>query len=92
MHPRPQFPVSPLGQVQWLRAVLWTVEHGMWGRGAGVSWWGTEYAASCSGDECAGFWDANFTALPALAQRAFRPTDRSRPPPGAVSCPPLSSY
>lgn len=88
MLPRPQFPVSPEGQLSWLRAVLFTVEHGLWGRGAGVSWWGTEYAA-CSGDECAGFWDESFVALPVLATRGFRPTEVATPPPGGVVCPPL---
>ena len=89
MRPRPQFDVSPEGQVAWLRAVLFTVEHGMWGRGAGVSWWGAEYASKCSGDECAGFWDMDFTGLPVLTTQAFRPTDAQSPPPGGVVCPPL---
>ena len=43
--------------VHFLACCRYTVEYGLWGRGAGVSWWGTEYAAGCSGDECAGFWD-----------------------------------
>lgn len=42
MKPKPEFAISPEGQVEWLKAVLYTVEHGLWGRGAGVSWWGTE--------------------------------------------------
>ena len=88
MHPYPQFGVSPAAQLEWLRAVVYTVEFGLWGRGAGVCWWGTEYASRCSGDECAGFWDQNYTALPILSQRGFG-ADVSAIPTGAVICPPL---
>eukprot|EP00051_Salpingoeca_urceolata_P017340 m.235615 g.235615 ORF g.235615 m.235615 type:complete len:451 (+) comp18927_c0_seq11:3305-4657(+) len=85
------FPATPAGQLAWLRAVLYTVEHGLWGRGAGVSWWGTEYANPCSGDECAAFWDANYTGLPVLTDRGFRPSDPNNPPPHGVKCPPLDA-
>lgn len=86
MKPRPQFALTPQGQRDWLRALLFTVEHGLWGRGAGVSWWGAEYADPCSGDECAAFWDASYVAQPVLSERAFDPTGESDPPPGAVVC------
>ena len=92
MKPHPEFDVSPEGQLGWLRAIAYTVKHGLWGRGAGVCWWGTEYARFCSGDECAGFWDGNYTALPVLAQRGFDAvdiTDPSDKPDQAVICPPL---
>eukprot|EP00750_Incisomonas_marina_P003505 INCI13158.1.p1 GENE.INCI13158.1~~INCI13158.1.p1 ORF type:complete len:410 (-),score=27.54 INCI13158.1:198-1427(-) len=90
MLPKPQCPLTPEGQEQWLRAVVYTVEHGLWGRGAGVSWWGTEYATSCSGDECAGFWDHNFVAHSVLTNRAFLNGDEV--PAGAVVCPPLREH
>lgn len=90
MKPKPEFGISPQAQEEWLRAVVYTVEHGMWGRGAGVSWWGTEYP-HCSHDECAGFWDENYTAMPILTNRAFGPTDAAKPPPGGVICPPLQT-
>lgn len=93
MLPKPQFPLTPAGQEQWLRAVVYTVEHGLWGRGAGVSWWGTEYAAGCSGDECAGFWDHDFVGHPVLTNRAFENNfDDDEVPLGAVVCPPLREY
>ena len=88
MHPYPQFGVSPAAELDWLRAVVYTVKYGLWGRGAGVCWWGTEYASRCSGDECAGFWDEKFTALPILTQRGFD-TSKSKMPAGSVICPPL---
>eukprot|EP00041_Stephanoeca_diplocostata_P022283 m.529700 g.529700 ORF g.529700 m.529700 type:complete len:409 (-) comp22019_c1_seq4:438-1664(-) len=87
MKPKPQYGISPQAQIQWLQAVIYTVQHGLWGRGAGVSWWGTEYAF-CSHDECAGFWDNEYNALPILTKGAFRPTG-TRVPPGSVVCPPL---
>ena len=89
MKPEPQFPVTPDGEAAWLRAVVYTVEHGLWGLGAGVSWWGTEYAARCSGDECAGFWDRDFIGLPVLTTQAFDSLPVDNPPPGGVICPPL---
>lgn len=89
MKPVPQFPLTPQGQLDWLRAVVYTVEHGLWNRGGGVSWWGTEYVNPCSGDECAGFWDSDFMALPVLTSNAFAFIPRNTPPAGAVICQPL---
>ena len=96
-----QFPVSPAGQKAWLQALLWTVEHGMWGRGAGVCWWGAEYAnvtfrqagqgghgKPCEHEECTALWGEDYVALPSLSS-GYAPTDLSSPPPGAVVCPPL---
>ena len=61
----------------------------LWGRGAGVSWWGTEYADPCSGDECAGFWGPDYVALPVLTERGFdQAVGGGTRPAGAVICPP----
>jgi len=87
MKPSPQFPLSPEGQIQWLQAVVYTVEHGLWGRGRGVSWWGTEYAKRCSGNECSGFWDSHYVALPILTTNAFASVKSI--PTGAKICDPL---
>lgn len=84
-----QFPLTPAGQVSWLRALLFTVEHGLWGRGAGVSWWGAEIIDKCS-HQCGALFDSSYVALPALTQRAFDSAKGSRPS-GGVVCPPLES-
>ena len=84
-----QFGVSPAGQLAWLRALVWTVTHGLGGRGAGVGWWGTEYANPCSNEQCAGLWDQHYVALPALTERGFDAGKEHTPPTGAVVCPPL---
>lgn len=87
MEPYPQFAITPQGQRDWLRAVLYTVEHGLWGRGAGVMWWGTEYAKWCEVHQCAAFWDTDYVAEPVLSERAFDPTEPGdEPPPGGVVC------
>lgn len=83
-----QYPVSPQGQLSWLRALLYTVEYGLWGRGAGVSWWGAELVGKCS-HQCGQFLDQDFVALPVLAEQGFAPQAKGAPPPGAVICPPL---
>ena len=95
-----QYPVTPAGQVSWLRALLFTVEHGLWGRGAGVSWWGGEIVDTCS-HQCGALFDSSYVALPALTARAFDATTSGGggqpaqhaaavPPPGGSICPPLT--
>lgn len=103
-NPKPnQYPTSPAGQKAWLRALLYTVEHGLWGRGAGVCWWGAEYAnvtgqrqqgqgrrgKPCEHEECTALWDEDFVALPILTDGGWAPTDVDEPPPGGFICPPL---
>lgn len=63
--PGGEFPATPAGQLQWVRAVVAGVK-ALGPAGAGVAWWGGEYYAAQSGAGWTAHWDADGTALPML--------------------------
>jgi len=62
--PWDEFPLSPEGQVAFLRAI--TAQVRALEGGAGLAWWGAEYFNQSSGAGWTSLWDQGGVALPAL--------------------------